>query len=114
MNVAWISMPGGAEMLVIVGVLVLLFGAKKIPQLARGIGSSFSEFKKGLREADELKQDLERPAAPPTSIRELVEAEELERAVERDLERLPAWQRPLVRARLEEIKERHAKEPARQ
>lgn len=54
----WISMPGTMELVVIAGVLVLLFGAKKLPQLARGIGSSFSEFKKGLREVDGLKDDM--------------------------------------------------------
>ena len=41
---------GPTEIAIIVGVLALLFGAKKIPELARSIGRSQSEFKKGLKE----------------------------------------------------------------
>lgn len=40
------------EILMIVGVIVLLFGAQKIPQLMRGLGSGFNEFKKGLKEGE--------------------------------------------------------------
>ncbi len=45
-------MPGGQEWLWIMGGLVILFGAKKLPQLARGVGQSVVELKKGLREID--------------------------------------------------------------
>ncbi len=38
------------ELLIILGILLLLFGATKLPQLARGLGRSISEFKKGLKE----------------------------------------------------------------
>ena len=41
---------GPTEIAIIVGVVALLFGAKKIPELARSIGRSQSEFKKGLKE----------------------------------------------------------------
>jgi sec-independent protein translocase protein TatA len=41
---------GWTEGLIVVGVLVLLFGARKLPELARSMGSSITEFKKGLRE----------------------------------------------------------------
>lgn len=44
---------GWTEILVIVGVLVLLFGAKKIPELMRGLGRGAHEFKKGLKEGGE-------------------------------------------------------------
>ena len=40
-----ISTPSGMEMLWIVLIILLLFGAKKIPGLARGIGKSMKEFK---------------------------------------------------------------------
>lgn len=40
---------GGQELLLILLALVLLFGAKKIPQIARGLGQSVSEFKRGLK-----------------------------------------------------------------
>jgi sec-independent protein translocase protein TatA len=42
--------PFSPDMLVILAVLVLLFGAKRLPEIARSLGRSSSEFKKGLRE----------------------------------------------------------------
>ena len=39
------GMPGGWEMVVIALVVLLLFGAKKIPELARGLGRGIREFK---------------------------------------------------------------------
>jgi sec-independent protein translocase protein TatA len=44
---------GGPEILIILAVIALLFGAKKIPELARSLGRSAGEFRKGLREGDE-------------------------------------------------------------
>ena len=51
------GMPGTDEMMAIAGALVFLFGAKKLPQLAKGVGQSILELKRGLREveADENK-----------------------------------------------------------
>jgi len=47
---------GAGELILIVLVILLLFGAKKIPELARGIGKGMSEFKKGLKDVeDEIK-----------------------------------------------------------
>jgi sec-independent protein translocase protein TatA len=40
----------GPEWFIVLGVIVLLFGAKKLPELARSLGKSSSEFKKGMRE----------------------------------------------------------------
>lgn len=45
--------PGGAEWLIILLIFVLLFGAKKLPELSRSVGQSISSFKKGVREAHE-------------------------------------------------------------
>ena len=39
-------MPSGQELLIILFVVVLLFGAKKIPELAAGVGKGIREFKK--------------------------------------------------------------------
>ena len=39
------AMPGGWEMVVIAIVILLLFGAKKLPELARGLGLGIREFK---------------------------------------------------------------------
>jgi sec-independent protein translocase protein TatA len=44
---------GAGEIIIIVVVLVFLFGAKKLPELARSLGKSARELRKGLREASE-------------------------------------------------------------
>ena len=41
---------GTQELLLILLALVLLFGAKKIPQIAKGLGQSVSEFRRGLKD----------------------------------------------------------------
>ena len=47
---------GAGEIILILLVVLILFGAKKIPELARGIGKGMSEFKKGLKDVeDEIK-----------------------------------------------------------
>ena len=51
------AMPGGWEMVVIALVILLLFGAKKLPELARGLGQGIREFKGAVNGAkDELKE----------------------------------------------------------
>ena len=44
------SFPGGMEMLLVLAVVMLLFGAKKLPELARSMGRAGKEFKSGLKE----------------------------------------------------------------
>ena len=51
-----ITMPGGWEWVIIVLVVLLLFGAKKIPELARGLGRGIREFKDATKE---IKKDIE-------------------------------------------------------
>lgn len=43
---------GFTEIIIIVLILVILFGAKKIPELAQGIGKGLKEFKKAVKEED--------------------------------------------------------------
>jgi len=43
---------GPWEIIIIVMFVVILFGAKRIPEIMRGLGSGFKEFKSGLREGD--------------------------------------------------------------
>lgn len=51
---------GTFEILLIVGVIVLLFGAKKIPELMKGLGSGINEFKKAANaDEDESKKTLQ-------------------------------------------------------
>ncbi|MDQ4149638.1 MAG: twin-arginine translocase TatA/TatE family subunit [Actinomycetota bacterium] len=44
---------GPGELLLVVGAIVLLFGAKKLPEFARSLGKAKKEFKRGLDEEDE-------------------------------------------------------------
>jgi sec-independent protein translocase protein TatA len=53
---------GSNELLIIVGLVILLFGGKKIPELMRGVGKGVGELKRGLEEGkrgldESLKQD---------------------------------------------------------
>jgi len=51
---------GFQELLVIFLLVVILFGAKKLPELARGIGQALREFRKAAKEAEDItKTDLE-------------------------------------------------------
>lgn len=53
---------GAPELLVILVVILLLFGGRKLPQLARSLGSSAREFRKGLEEGKT--DDSEEPQKP--------------------------------------------------
>jgi sec-independent protein translocase protein TatA len=44
--------PGSGEIILVVVVVLILFGGKKIPEMMKGMGSGIREFKKGLREDD--------------------------------------------------------------
>lgn len=48
---------GPLEIISIVLVVVLLFGAKKIPELSKSIGEGLKEFKKAIRKEDEKESD---------------------------------------------------------
>jgi len=57
------GMPSGTELLIIFGIIVLMFGAKKIPDLAKGIGKGIKNFKAEMKDetpdvvsADEVKK----------------------------------------------------------
>jgi len=56
-SILLLGMPGGSEWIFIGIVLILLFGAKKIPQLMRGLGSGIKEFKDGMKEGERATDD---------------------------------------------------------
>ena len=67
-------MPGGWEWLIIIGVLVLLFGAKRLPEMARSVGQSARVFKgemKGLR--DDEKDGVNSREQPPVVVEKKVD-----------------------------------------
>lgn len=51
---------GTGEILIIVFVVLLLFGGKKIPELMRGLGKGVRSFKEGM---DDIKNEIERPVS---------------------------------------------------
>jgi sec-independent protein translocase protein TatA len=53
------GMPGGAEVLLILFIILLLFGAKKLPELSRSLGKSLGEFKKGKEDLEKEIRDLQ-------------------------------------------------------
>ncbi len=56
-NIMLIALPGGSEWIVIVIILVLLFGGRKIPELMKGLGQGMKEFKKARNEEADKKSD---------------------------------------------------------
>ncbi|MGB7769370.1 MAG: twin-arginine translocase TatA/TatE family subunit [Verrucomicrobiia bacterium] len=66
MNVMLASWFGGWEIVLILAVVLILFGAKKLPELAKGLGTGIKEFKKATREVtDEVRKAGEETPAPP-------------------------------------------------
>lgn len=61
----YFSLPGGMELVVIVIVILVLFGGKKIPEMMRGLGSGIREFKKAQSDiSDEINKAIkEEPEA---------------------------------------------------
>jgi sec-independent protein translocase protein TatA len=57
---------GGTEVVVVFAAILVLFGAKKIPEFAKGLGQGIKEFKKASREVtDEINSAANETTAPP-------------------------------------------------
>jgi sec-independent protein translocase protein TatA len=56
---------GGWEVVLILAVVLLLFGAKRLPDLAKGLGTGIREFKKATREVTEELQNAANETPPP-------------------------------------------------
>ncbi len=54
--------PGPWELIIILVIVLLLFGGKKLPEMARSLGRSSKEFKKGLSETPEEDDKTEAPS----------------------------------------------------
>jgi sec-independent protein translocase protein TatA len=59
------AMLGGWEIVLILAVVLILFGAKKLPELAKGLGSGIKEFKKATREVTDEIQNAADDTPPP-------------------------------------------------
>ena len=69
MNVMFAAMLGGWEIVLILAVVLILFGAKKLPELAKGLGTGIKEFKKATRDVtDEIHTAMEEPPPTPKSL----------------------------------------------
>ena len=55
----------GPDLIVILLIILVLFGAKKLPELARGMGQAVREFSKAK---DEFSNEINRPPAPPPTV----------------------------------------------
>jgi sec-independent protein translocase protein TatA len=76
------GIPAGPELLIILLVLVLLFGANKIPKLARSTGQAMGEFKKGREEVEDELQQMQDGEAADAATDAVEETDELESETE--------------------------------
>jgi sec-independent protein translocase protein TatA len=56
---------GGGEIILILALVLILFGAKKLPELAKGLGTGIKEFKKATRDVTEEMQSAMDDTPPP-------------------------------------------------
>lgn len=55
------GIPSGQDLIILLIIVLVLFGAKRLPELARGLGQSVNEFKKAK---DEFDKEVAKPASP--------------------------------------------------
>ena len=72
------GMPSGVEIFVVLAIVLLLFGGKKIPELAKGLGSGIKNFKKAMKDDEVVENDkkLEETKEPQTTIEKTEKKEE--------------------------------------
>ena len=46
-------MPGPTELLIVLGIVLVIFGGSKLPQLARSVGKAKTEFQRGVRDGED-------------------------------------------------------------
>lgn len=64
---AILALPSGMELIIVLAVILLLFGSTKLPKLARSLGASVTEFKKGVKKGGDENEagDDEKKISPP-------------------------------------------------
>ena len=67
LGIAMFGAPGPLELVVILAIVLLIFGGKRIPEVARGLGKSITNFKAGLNEEqpDETETTAQQEAESP-------------------------------------------------
>jgi sec-independent protein translocase protein TatA len=61
---------GGGEIILILALILILFGARKLPELAKGLGQGIKEFKKATKEVtDEVQSAMDDHPSPPSQKR---------------------------------------------
>ena len=68
---------GPWELLVVFLVILLLFGAKRLPEIAQGMGKGIKEFRKAMKDTtDEIKSSLDEEPSPPSKPAEKTDSKE--------------------------------------
>ena len=76
-TLGFMGMPGHTEVILIIFIILLLFGAKKLPELSRSLGKSLGEFKKGQKEGTEPDEEdvIEKREITPSDVPTEISAE---------------------------------------
>jgi sec-independent protein translocase protein TatA len=69
MNIMFAAWLGGMEVVLILAVVLILFGAKKLPELAKGLGQGIKEFKKATKEVTD---EIQNAPTDPTPVKPTV------------------------------------------
>jgi TatA/E family protein of Tat protein translocase len=64
MNAIAFMTPGPTDWLLVLVIVLVLFGTQKLPELARGLGPGFNEFRKAREDCNRSLRGVERPANP--------------------------------------------------
>ncbi|MFC7045522.1 twin-arginine translocase TatA/TatE family subunit [Halobacteriaceae archaeon GCM10025711] len=80
------GLPGGMELAVILLIAILLFGANKIPKLARSTGQAMGEFQKGREEVEQELQEMKTKPKTTTDSDESTASSETQTEAEAETE----------------------------
>ena len=69
MNTIFAWAPGGGQIILILIIVLIMFGAKKIPELAKGLGSGIKEFKKATKEVTDEIQNADTAITTPPPLK---------------------------------------------